>query len=87
VNRQRRTPLFLRLTETDNADIERVYQNLLAGSKNHLRAFVTNLKAPTGETYAPQYLGQAAYDAIVNASVGQGGGNGRWGSRGGGRRP
>ena len=31
-----------RLAETGNAAIERVYSNLLAGSKNHLRAFVSN---------------------------------------------
>ncbi len=66
-----------RLAETDNAAIERVYNSLLAGSENHLRAFVSNLKAQTGETYAPQYLSQTAYDAIVAASGSQGSG-GRW---------
>ncbi|MCX6027838.1 MAG: DUF2202 domain-containing protein [Chloroflexi bacterium] len=76
-----------RLAGTDNAAIQRVYNNLLAGSGNHLRAFVSNLKSRTGETYAPQYLSQAAYDAIITASGSQGGGNGRWGSRRGGRRP
>ena len=65
-----------RLAETDNAAIERVYNNLLAGSENHLRAFVSNLETQTGETYAPQYLSQAAYDAIITASGSQGGGNG-----------
>ena len=75
-----------RLAGTDNAGIERVYNNLLAGSENHLRAFVTNLKAQTGETYVPQYLSQAAYDDIVNASGSRGGGwGGRGGRRGGGR--
>lgn len=73
-----------RLAQTDNAAIERVYNSLLAGSENHLRAFVSNLKAQTGETYAPQYLSQAAYDAIVAASGSQGNG-GRRGGRGGGR--
>ena len=73
-----------RLAETDNADIERVYNSLLAGSENHLRAFVGNLKARTGQTYAPQYLSQAAYNAIVTASGSQSGGNGgRAGGRGG----
>ena len=75
-----------RLAETDNADIERVYNSLLAGSENHLRAFVGNLKARTGETYAPQYLSQAAYNAIVTASGSQGGGNGGRGGGRGGRR-
>jgi len=75
-----------RLAETDNAAIERVYESLLSGSENHLRAFVSNLKARTGETYAPQYLSQAAYDGIVTASGSQGGGNGGRGGGRGGRR-
>ncbi len=84
--------LQARMAGTTNADILRVYKNLLAGSENHLRAFVTNLKAQTGETYAPQYMSQAAYDAIVAAANGRGnGGRGGWSaggfSRGGSRRP
>jgi hypothetical protein len=75
-----------RLAETDKADIERVYNSLLAGSENHLRAFVSNLKTQTGETYAPQYLSQAAYNASVTASGSQGGGNGGRGGGRGGRR-
>ncbi len=74
-----------RLAETDNAAIERVYSNLLAGSENHLRAFVSNLEAQTGETYAPQYLSQAADDEIMAASNSRGGGNGGRGGRRGGR--
>ncbi len=74
-----------RLAETDNAAIEQVYTNLLAGSENHLRAFVSNLEAQTGETYAPQYLSQAAYDEIMAASNSRGGGNGGRGGRQGGR--
>lgn len=74
-----------RLAETDNAAIEQVYNNLLAGSENHLRAFVSTLKTQTGETYAPQYLSQAAYDAILAASGSQGGGNGGSGGGRGGR--
>lgn len=81
-----------RMAETTNADILRVYKSLLAGSENHLRAFVTNLKARTGEVYAPQHLSQEAYDAIMAAANGRGN-SGRGGgvtggfSRGGGRRP
>jgi hypothetical protein len=78
-----------RLAETDNVDIERVYENLMAGSENHLRAFVSNLKAQTGETYVPEYMSQAEYDEIISAAGSQGG-NGAWGGgrggRGGGRR-
>ena len=75
-----------RLAETDNAAIQRVFENLMAGSENHLRAFVSNIKAQTGETYAPQYLSQAAYDEIVSAA-GQGAGSQGRGGRWGGRRP
>ncbi len=76
-----------RLAETGNAEIGLVYNNLLAGSRNHLRAFVSNLKAQTGETYVPQYLSQAAYNAIVSASGSQGGRGGGWGVDESGRRP
>ncbi len=74
-----------RLAQTDNTAIERVYNSLLAGSENHLRAFVSNLTAQTGETYAPQYLSQGAYDEIVGAANSRGGGNGGRGGRRGGR--
>lgn len=50
---------------TDNEDINLVYQNLLKGSENHLRAFVRVIERQ-GYEYAPQYLTQAQYDEIVN---------------------
>ncbi len=72
-----------RIAQTDKADITRVYSNLLKGSENHLRAFVSNLEA-RGETYAPQYLSQAAYDEIIASSnaSGNAGARGRNGTRG-----
>jgi hypothetical protein len=54
------------ITETDNADVQRVYENLMQGSRNHLRAFTSTLERQ-GETYQPQYLDQGAFDEIVNA--------------------
>lgn len=66
---------------TTNADIERVYDNLLQGSYNHLRSFVTNLKNQTGETYAPQYLSAEEYQSILTSSGG-GAGAGYQGGRG-----
>ena len=51
----------------DNEDIEMVYENLMKASRNHLRAFVKNLKNQ-GVTYVPQRLTQADFDAIVNSS-------------------
>jgi len=64
------------LAHTDNADIIRVYENLLSGSENHLRAFVSTLERQTGEIYVPQYLSQEAFDAIINSSSTNGGGYG-----------
>ena len=64
----------------DNADITFVYESLLAGSGNHLRAFVSNL-AMQGVDYAPQYLDDALYESIIESTntSGNGGGNGRHG--------
>jgi hypothetical protein len=61
-----------RIAQTDKADIQRVYGNLVKGSQNHLRAFVSTLQRREGETYRPQYLSQTAYDAIVDATQGRG---------------
>jgi hypothetical protein len=68
-----------RLAQTSNEYIIRVYTNLLAGSENHLRAFVSNLERQTGEVFQPAYLDQDAYQAIIGSAAGQGGGNGRYG--------
>lgn len=57
------------LEGTLNADIIAVYENLLRGSGNHLRAFANILTQQTGETYAPQYLDPAAYDEILSAPM------------------
>ena len=55
----------------DNQDIVLVYQNLLKGSRNHLRSFVSNL-ALQGVTYVPQYMPAADYQAIVGTPVERG---------------
>jgi len=52
----------------DNADILMVYDNLLRGSRNHLRAFMKVL-IQQGGTYVPQYISQAEFDAIVNSPI------------------
>lgn len=73
------------ITATTNRDIIKVYTSLLAGSENHLRAFVPQLEQLTGETYIPQYLSQEQYDAIMsadgNGQQGGGNGNGKRGNR------
>ncbi|MCJ7694567.1 MAG: DUF2202 domain-containing protein [Anaerolineaceae bacterium] len=58
-----------RVAQTDKADIILVYENLLKGSRNHLRAFVTNLQNQTGEVYTPQYMDVEAYQAIISSGV------------------
>lgn len=67
-----------RLAQTDNADLQQVYNHLMSGSYNHLNAFASALQTQTGETYQPQYLSAEAYAAILgdqtgNAGQGQGG--------------
>jgi hypothetical protein len=56
-----------RMAQTDKADIILVYENLLKGSRNHLRSFVSTLQTQTGETYQPQYLTLDAYQVIINS--------------------
>ena len=50
--------------DVDNADILFVLNNLMKGSKNHLRAFNFQLTA-RGITYIPQYISQAEFDDIT----------------------
>ena len=71
------------IADTDNADIQQVYNSLMSGSESHLRAFSRTYEMVTGETYTPQYLDQAAYDAIMAGSNGHGqGGHGQGGQGG-----
>jgi hypothetical protein len=56
----------------DNADILMVYDNLLRGSRNHLRAFMKGL-VQQGGSYVPQYIPQASFDAIVHSPLETGG--------------
>ena len=60
--------LHEQLALVQSADIRNVYENLMRGSRNHLRAFVSNL-ASRGVTYVPQYLSQAEFDAIINSPM------------------
>lgn len=71
------------LANTDNADIQQVYKSLMAGSENHLRAFVGTLQQQTGESYTPQYIEQSTFDAILSASNGHGNGGRGGNSQGG----
>jgi len=54
------------LAQTDNEDITAVYENLLRGSRNHMRAFTYQLSL-NGETYVPQFITQEEFDAIITS--------------------
>jgi hypothetical protein len=54
------------LSETDKPDFVKVCDNLMKGSRNHLRAFVGQIEL-LGGTYEAQYLPQEAVDAILEA--------------------
>jgi len=56
---------------TDNADIEQLYENLMSGSRNHLRAFVGQIE-DLGIVYEAQYLTQEEVDSIVDSPVERG---------------
>lgn len=52
---------------TDEADILRVYDSLLCGSRNHLRAFDKALR-DQGVNYVAQVISQAEWDAIASSA-------------------
>jgi len=64
------------IAETDRDDIIQVYENLLRGSENHLRAFVRVFENQIRESYRPQYMTQERYSAIVQGENGIGNGAG-----------
>jgi len=49
---------------TEDTALRTTYQNLLDGSKNHLRAFVQLLRG-LGADYTPQYIDALLFDTIV----------------------
>lgn len=72
-----------RLAATNNADIQQVYNNLMNGSYNHLRAFAGIYATQTGTTYSPQYITADLLNTILSGSSGNrpawAGGNGKGG--------
>ena len=60
------------IEETDHDDIKIVYQNLLKGSRNHLRAFDRQLKH-YNLTYEAQFITQEEYDRIAASRQESGG--------------
>jgi hypothetical protein len=56
---------------TDNPDIQQLYENLMSGSRNHLRAYVGHIEN-LGIVYEAQYLTQEEVDEIVDSAVERG---------------
>lgn len=73
------------ISDTDNDDIKLVYENLMRGSRNHLRSFVSQIKS-RGETYVPEYITIEEFETILESSRETGGGQGSGGGRGWGRK-
>ena len=57
-----------KIDSANQEDIISTYESLMCGSRNHLRAFMQNLDA-VGEPYAPQFLDNEEFDAIVDGSL------------------
>jgi hypothetical protein len=78
--------LIDRMAQINKRDILTVFQNLVDGSENHLRAFVARYESLTGNTYTPVYLDRNTYQQIINgdSDSGGGGGNGNGGGGNGG---
>jgi hypothetical protein len=53
-------------TEVDNPDIVCAFENLMKGSRNHLRAF-TRVLAFGDATYEAQYISSEEYESIINS--------------------
>lgn len=51
-----------------HADIDKVYDNLTRGSRNHLRTFYAKVLA-AGGSYTPKYLDAATFQGIVGSSM------------------
>jgi hypothetical protein len=66
--------LVARSAATDNPEISAVYENLERGSRNHLRAFVSQLDS-RGVTYTPTQLDPDMFDAIVSSDMERGSGS------------
>jgi len=54
------------IENTENLSLKMTYQNLLEGSKRHLRAF-TSLMKQQGVDYSPEYISQELYNAILSS--------------------
>jgi hypothetical protein len=66
--------LAARSASTDTAAISAVYADLERGSRNHLRAFFSQLDS-RGVTYEPTQLDPVTFDAVVSSDTERGSGS------------
>lgn len=59
------------IEDTDNDDLKIVYQNLLKGSRNHMRAFDMQLSR-NGVDYQAQYMSDESLSIILNTDMERG---------------
>lgn len=69
--------LQAKLAKTDNADLQLVFNNLMSGSYNHLKAFSNAYANQTGAAYTAQYLPAETLNAILSGTSGNGNANGQ----------
>lgn len=75
------TDLKRAIAESTHADVTKAYENMMRGSRNHLRAFVRQIENQ-GIVYEAQVMSQEEVDEIINSAV-ERGGKGRGKGRGG----
>ncbi len=59
--------LYALIESSDNADVKLVANNLVKGSRNHLRAFSKNLSKQGTDAYKAQHLEQSVFDEIASS--------------------
>lgn len=59
------------IDRSDNADIDATYENLLCGSRNHLRSFARNLESLTSQPYTALVITQDEVDAVLTSPMEQ----------------
>jgi len=53
---------------TNKTDILVMYDNLVCGSRNHIRSYYAQIKSNSG-SYTPQYISQEDFDTIIDGSM------------------
>ena len=64
------------IAESDKEDVDSTYENLLRGSRNHLRAFAKQYSKNLGLTYQAQLMPAAEVNDIINSDQERGGHSG-----------